>query len=87
MATAQQQQEMPKIQLRTIPQLTEAHEWLFNRQRSGKIDAKTADALNTTLKGAVYLNGKLKLDAAKLFLQAQIKKIEFPQGMMPELPA
>lgn len=79
--------ELSKVRLRTIPELTEAHEWLFNRQRNGKIDAKTADALNTTLKGAVYLNGKLKLDMAKLFIQAQIKKIEFPAGMIPELPA
>jgi hypothetical protein len=40
--------------------------------------------LNTTLKGAVYLNGKLKLDALKLYVQAEIKKIEIPKGMLPE---
>lgn len=70
--------------LRTTDELSAAHEWLFNQQKQGKIDSKTADALNTTLKGAVYLNGKLKLDALKLFVQAEIKKIQIPKGMLPE---
>jgi hypothetical protein len=78
---------MDAMKLRSVTDLTTAHEWLFNKQQAGEIDAKTADALNTTLKGATYLNGKLKLDAAKLYLQARIKKIDFPAGMMPELPA
>ena len=43
------------IQLRTIHDLTEAHQWLFNQQRSGVIDAKNADALSTTLRGAKEL--------------------------------
>ena len=72
-----------RMSLKTIPDLVVAHEWLFNEQRAGKIDAKTADALNTTLKGSVYLNGKLKLDAAKLVIQAQIKKLDVPAGLLP----
>jgi hypothetical protein len=75
----------PQIKLRPIDDLTAAHEWLFNRQRDGEIDAKTADALNTTLKGATYLNGKLKIDYAKVVLQAQIKKINLPAGLLPAL--
>jgi len=70
--------------LRTTDELSAAHEWLFNQQKDGKIDSKTADALNTTLKGAVYLNGKLKLDALKLYVQAEIKKIAIPKGMLPD---
>lgn len=76
-----------RMRLRTIEDLTEAHEWLFQKQRDGKIDSKTADALNTTLKGATYLNGKLKIDYAKIMLQAEIKKISLPAGVLPALPA
>lgn len=78
---------MSEIKLRTIEDLTNAHEYVFNAQQSGKIDAKTADGMNTTLKGAVYLNGKLRMDAAKLFLHAQIKKVQLPPGMLPDLTA
>ena len=76
--------EEKKIPLRSVPDLVNAHEWLFNQQKENKIDSKTADALNTTLKGAVYLNAKLKLDAAKIFMNAQIKKIEIPKGLLPQ---
>lgn len=74
----------PRMPLRTIEDLTNAHEWLFNRQKDGRIDSKTADALNTTLKGSVFLNAKLKLDAAKIYMQAMIKKIDIPKGLLPE---
>ncbi len=77
----------PTIQLRTINDLTEAHEWLFNQQRSGTIDAKTADALNTTLKGATYLRAKLRLDAAKILLQSRIKKVQIPENLLAEISA
>lgn len=73
------------MKLRTIRDLTNAHEWLFNKQRDGQIDAKTADALNTTLKGATYLNARLKLDYAKVILAAKVKKVEFPAGLLPAL--
>jgi hypothetical protein len=75
----------PFMRLRTPEDLTLAHEWLLNQQRDGKIDSKTADGINTTLKGATYLNAKLRIDAAKLFLQAAIKKVEIPPEMMPDL--
>lgn len=75
----------PTIHLRTINDLTDAHEWLFNQQKTGSIDAKTADALNTTLKGATYLRAKLRLDAAKIIIQAQIKKIDVPPNLLPEM--
>lgn len=73
------------LQLRNLDDLVGAHEWLFNQQKENKIDAKTADALNTTLKGQTYILGKLRLDYAKLLVQAQIKKITFPKGILPPL--
>lgn len=73
------------IKLRTVNDLVDAHEWLFNEQKEGRIDAKTADALNTTLKGSVYLNAKLRLDAAKILVQAQMKKINIPSRYLPPL--
>jgi len=77
--------EQKIMKLRSIADLSDAHEWLFNRQVGNHIDSKAADAINTTLKGAVYLNAKLKLDAAKLIIQAQIKKVQLPEGMLPDL--
>lgn len=70
-------------QLRTIEDLKLAHEYLFRRQDSGSLDSKSADAMNTTLRGAVYLNATLPLAAAKLFVQAKIKKISIPEGLLP----
>jgi hypothetical protein len=67
-----------EIKLRTVDDLTNALEWLYQEQKEGRIDAKTADALNTTIKQATYLNGKLKLDYLKLMLTAKIKKIDLP---------
>jgi predicted butyrate kinase (DUF1464 family) len=72
----------PDIPLGTIPEIVHAHEWLFNRQKDGKIDAKTADGLNTTLKGIVYLKAKLAMDAQKLYVMAQVKKIEIPSKFL-----
>lgn len=69
--------------LRSVEELSQAHEWLFQLQSSGQLDAKAADAMNTTLKGAVYLNGKLKMEVAKMFLQAKIKKVTIPPEMLP----
>jgi len=73
------------VRLRTIEDIIQAHEWVYNKQKDGKIDAKTADGLNTTLKGMVYLKGKLKIDAAKLYMQAQIKKVSLPPELLPDL--
>jgi len=73
----------PEIHLRTVGDLIDATEWLFNKQRKGEIDSKTADALNTTLKGSSYLLAKLHMDVAKLYVMARIKKIELPAKMFP----
>ena len=64
-----------KISLKTPADLIDAVEALYTEQHNGKIDAKTADALNTTLKAAIYLRAKLPMDYAKLYFQAQVKKI------------
>ena len=72
------------MQLRSISDLQEAHEFVFNQQRDGKIDGKTADGLNTTLKGAVYLNAKRRMDALKLYILAAKAKIQVPPIMLPE---
>lgn len=73
------------LALKTIDDIGRAHEWLFNKQVNKEIDNKTADSMNTTLKGVVYLKGKLRLDAAKILLQAQVKKAEIPEGLLPDL--
>jgi hypothetical protein len=76
--------ESKKMGLRTAAEIVDANEWLFNMQKDNKIDPKTADALNTTLKNSIYLNVKLRMDAAKLWMTAQIKKIDIPKGLLPE---
>lgn len=75
--------EVPK-KLRTIDDLKSAYEWLFNKQTDGKIDAKTVDGINTTLKGATYLNATLPAKLIDTHIKAQIKKVEIPPIMLPE---
>jgi len=72
-----------KQPLRSVNDIVEAHEWLFQMQREGKIDPKSADAMNTTLKGQTYLIGKIRLDAAKLYVAAAGKKIQIPEKYLP----
>ena len=69
--------EKKLFKLKSINDLNDAHEWLLNKQIDGTIDSKTADAINTTLKGAVYINAKLRLDAAKIMVQAHVKNKHF----------
>lgn len=71
------------FRLETFQDIIRAHEYIFNMQTQGRIDAKTADALNTTLKGAVYLHGTLKINYARLLLQAKIKKVDLPVSLAP----
>ena len=73
-----------KMPLRNIQDIVNAQEWLFNQQLNGKMDAKAADALNTTLKGSIFLIAKLRLDAAKIWMTSQVKKINIPPGLLPE---
>jgi hypothetical protein len=76
--------EPPKMGLRTPAEISQANEWLFNQQKDGRIDPKTADSLNTTIKNSVYLNVKMRMDYLKIYVQAQVKKIEIPAGLLPE---
>jgi hypothetical protein len=72
--------------LRSLPDLIEATESLFNRLNSGEIDSKTADAINTTLKSQSYFVAKLPMDALKIFVAAQIKKVRIPADLQKALP-
>jgi hypothetical protein len=72
-----------EIKLRTIGDLIDAGEWMFNRQQRGELDAKSADAMNTTLKGQSYLVAKLPMERAKLYVTARIKKIDLPPALFP----
>jgi hypothetical protein len=72
--------------LRSVADLTEAYEDLYNRQVNGDIDAKMSDGMNTTLKGTTALLVKLPMDAYKLFVQASIKKIAIPEALKRALP-
>jgi len=77
--------EKQRKRLRTISEISEAYEDLYNKQMVGDIDSKAVDGINTTLKGVTYLNAKLKMDAAKLVLQARIKKISLPDNLLPDI--
>ena len=77
--------ETPKqFHLRDIDGLNDAQEYVFNKQVAGMLDGKTADGLNTTLKGSIYLNVKLKMEAFKLTIMAHKAKMEVPPIMLPE---
>jgi len=73
------------IPLKSVGNLVDANELIFNKQHRGEIDAKTADGMNTCIKGQTYLLVKLRLDYLKLFLHARIKKVELPDKMLPEI--
>jgi len=60
---------------------------MLNRFLNGEVDAKSVDGVNTIVKSQIYLNVKLRMDFMKLCLQADIKKIDLPDGMLPELAA
>jgi hypothetical protein len=74
-----------KLPLRTLGDVISAQEWIFQNVQIGRIDQKTADALNTCVKGQSYLLGKLRLDVANLLVKASIKKVDLPEGLLPEL--
>jgi hypothetical protein len=77
---------MKNRELRTITDLMNAGEDLYNRLDSGGIDAKTADAMNTVLKGQRYFVAELPMQALKITVAAQIKKITIPEGLQRALP-
>jgi hypothetical protein len=76
----------PLFKLRTVEDLRVAYEDLYNRQNNGELDAKASDGLNTTLKGSTYLNVKLPMDLAKIYVQAAIKKVDIPIAIRQALP-
>ncbi len=71
--------------LRSVGDLTDAHERLYNQQINREIDSKAAGSINNTLKGSVYLKVKLPLEVAKLIIQARAKGINLPDKI-PQLP-
>jgi hypothetical protein len=75
--------KVPEVNLRTRGGMNDALQWVFEKQRDGQIDAKSADALNTTIKTAMELNVKLPLKAADIFFKSKLKKIEIPAGFLP----
>jgi hypothetical protein len=72
-----------KVDLRTRDGLNQAISWIYEQQREGKIDPKTADSLNTTIKTGMELNVKLPLKLFDIVVKARIKKIDTPQGILP----
>ncbi len=74
-----------EVRLRSIGDFSSAYQWLFNQQRAGQIDHKTAAACNTTLQGSMFIHIKLPLEVAKIMLQAQIKKVDLPKNLLPEM--
>ena len=75
------------FKLDSVEGINHAIEWTFNKQANGEIDGKGADAYNTTIKAATYLNVKLKMDYQKMWMQARMKKIDLPRGFLPEIDA
>jgi len=78
----EQVQKDNPIKLRTIDDLSQASELIFNRQVDGSMDNKTADSMNTTIKHQIHLKYTLPLSMAKLIIQAKIKKVEVPAVLM-----
>lgn len=71
--------------LREPSEISEAYEEMYEKQMAGQLDAKSVDGINTTLKGLTYLNVKLRMDYMKMIVQAKIKKVDLPKGLLPEL--
>jgi len=76
-------EKLETLDLRSVRGISAASELVFNRQLQGSLDAKGADALNTTIKNSVYLVAKLPMDIAKLYIQARIKKLSLPDTIFP----
>lgn len=68
--------ETEHVKLRTLEDLVAYNEVLINKQHNGQIDSKTADAINTTVKGQKSLVVDLPLQVFKLAVQASIKKVK-----------
>lgn len=73
-------------QLRTIDQISGALEELYHKQREGKIDPKTADAMNTTVKGIMKLHIETPMKLLDSVIKAHTKKVEIPQRVLEAMP-
>jgi hypothetical protein len=73
----------PVRPLRTVQDLIEAGEWMFAKQEAGELDAKAADALNTTLKGQSKFVVDTPMALLKIWVRAQEKKFVIPPRMLP----
>jgi hypothetical protein len=73
----------PPRRLRTVEDLIAAGEWLFHQQESRELDAKSSDAMNTTLKGQRILVVDTRMALLKMFVTAQVKKFRIPPNMLP----
>jgi hypothetical protein len=72
-----------KVNLCTREGLNDAIQFVYEQQRDGRIDPKTADALNTTIRTSLKLNAELPLKLFDIAVKAQMKKISLPKGILP----
>jgi hypothetical protein len=77
-------EKLPKT-LRSVDDISKAHEWLFHEQVNGGIDPKRADGINTTLKGIVKLQVDTRLKYLQIVTRAEEKKIKLPPQFIPLL--
>lgn len=77
--------EAKRVKLRTLDDLVEFNESLINRQNNGQIDSKSADAINTTVKGQKALIVDLPMQVFKIAVQAQIKKVKIDPQIFQKL--
>lgn len=69
--------------LRTREGLNEAIEFVYQEQKDGRLDAKSADALNTTIRTSMELNVKLPMKLFDTVVKARLKKLDLPSGILP----
>lgn len=77
--------ESKPIPMRCLDDLVTYNELLINRQHNGQIDSKSADAINTTIKGQKALIVDLPLQVFKIAVQAQIKKVKIDPAIFGKL--
>lgn len=71
------------VDLRTRDGLNDALAHVYEQQSEGKLDAKSADALNTTIRTSMELNVKLPMKLFETVVKARMKKLELPAGILP----
>ena len=71
------------LDLKSREGLNEAIAYIYEQQKEGRIDPKTADALNTTVKTSIELNVKLPMKLFDTVVKARLKKLDLPMGILP----